>query len=197
MENWYTLHTKPNSEHQVAVALRQRGLETYLPEMEDPKTRRQRKTRPFFPCYLFVKVDFEQVGLSRVQWTPGLRRVVAFDDQPVPVPEEVITLIRQQLGEIEAAGGWPAVRFKSGEAVRITAGPFKDMVAIFERPTSSAERVQVLLDILGRASRTEVATTDLQKASPQAAERLRPRRPRRSRGRGRPIRNQPPDQAGP
>ena len=80
--------------------------------------------------------------------------------------------------------------------MRITAGPFKDMVAIFERPTSSAERVQVLLDILGRASRTEVATADLEKASPQAAEQARVKRPRRTRGRGRPIRNQAPDPTG-
>ena len=116
MKLWYALHTKPNSEYQVATALRQQELETYLPEIEAPKSRRQRKTRPFFPCYLFVMIDFEQTGLSQVRWTPGLRRIVTIDNQPVPVPEAVIDLIRRQLGEIEAAGGWPAVRFRPGQS---------------------------------------------------------------------------------
>ena len=145
MENWYTLHTKPNAEYQVATALQQRGLQTYLPELETVNPKRGRLKKPFFPCYLFMRVDFDCVGFSSVQWTPGLRRVVAFDHQPVPLPDEAIHLIRRRLGEIEASGGLPLHSFEPGETVRITDGPFRDMLAIFDRPTSSYERVQVLL----------------------------------------------------
>jgi transcription elongation factor/antiterminator RfaH len=189
MKTWYALHTKPNSESQVAITLQQHGIETYLPEVEAPENRQPRKTRPFFPCYLFMKIDFQEIDLSLVKWTPGLRRVVAFDDRPTPVPEAMITFIRHQLGEIEAGGGWPTYQFRSGDAVRITIGPFQDMVAIFEGPTSSGKRVEVLLEILGRPSRVQIAAADLEKADAGAAEISNSKRPRRTRGQGRRIRD--------
>ena len=70
----------------------------------------------------------------------------------------------------------------------ITNGPFRDMLAIFDRPTSSYEWVQVLLHILGQASRVRLAVTDLERASVKAEMPAPPiKRPRRSRGRGRHI----------
>jgi len=190
MEQWYTLYTKPNAEYQVAEALRQRGIQTYLPEIETGRQDKRRRQQPFFPCYLFVKVDLKAIGLSAVQWTPGLRRLVAFGEQPVPLPEAVINLIRQQLGELEAGGGWPAHPFKPGDTVGITAGPFRNMLAIFEGPTQPGRRVQVLLAILGHLSRVQLDPADLTKVTaPVTAP--RPERPRRSRGRGRPIGRSP------
>lgn len=186
MERWYTLHTKPNTEYKVATALQRRGLDIYLPEIEDAKTSQERKSKPFFPCYLFLKVDFEIVGLSHVEWTPGLRRVLTFGDRPVPVSDEIIDLIRRKLGEIKVSDDWPGHTFKPGDTVRITDGPFRDMLAIFEEPTTSSQRVQVLLNILGHASRVRVDVADLDKAPP-GAEVSGSKRLRRTRGRGRRI----------
>ncbi|MEJ2559709.1 MAG: transcription termination/antitermination NusG family protein [Anaerolineae bacterium] len=188
MEQWYTLYTKPNAEYQVVTALQKRGIQTYLPEIESVKERRGRDRKPFFPCYLFIKVDLRVVGLSRVRWTPGLRRIVAFDDRPVPLPEEVISLVQRKLGEINAAGGRPVHNFQPGDTVRITDGPLQSMLAIFEGPTTPAERVQVLLTFLGHARRASVPVTDLEKA-PAEAEVSKPKRPRRTRGQGRQIKN--------
>jgi transcription antitermination factor NusG len=126
------------------------------------------------------------VALSSVEWIPGLRRVVAFDDQPTPLPDAVIEFIQQRLRDIKTAGGYPEPAFKPGETVRIIDGPFKEMVAIFDRSTPASRRVQVLLNVLGQASRVKVDLTHLAKVSPdQAAPSARP--PRRTRGHGRPI----------
>jgi transcriptional antiterminator RfaH len=189
MEQWYTLYTKPNAEYQVAATLRGRGVQTYLPEVDSRKGSQGRGRAPFFPCYLFVSLDFKAAGLSGVQWTPGLRRIVAFGDQPVPVADEVINLIMCKLGEIEADGGWPAHSFKPGDTVRITDGPLQGLLAIFEGPTTPAQRVRVLLTILGHASRAQVCVTDLEKVSP-GLEVPPPRSPRRTRGQGRRIEKQ-------
>lgn len=189
MEHWYTLHTKPNAEYQVSHALQQRGIETYLPEIEVVKSRGKRAKKPFFPCYMFSRIDLNKVGISQVQWTPGLRRILSFDQRPIPVPDDVIRLIRQKLGEIEAGGGWPNHPFKPGDTVRIIDGPFTNMLAIFDGPTTPGQRVQVLLDILGHASRVQVNVIHLEKA-PAGLEAPLPKRPRRTRGRGRWIRNQ-------
>jgi len=191
MERWYTLYTKPNAEYQVALTLIRRGMQTFLPEIEARKARNRRNRESFFPCYLFVKIDLEAVGLWQVQWTPGLRRIIAFDDRPVSLNDEVIDLIRNKLEWVNAAGGWPAHSFQPGDTVRITDGPLQGMLAVFEKPTTPAERVQVLLTFLGQASRTWIPVTDLEKAPPgaEAPTPKPPKRPRRTRGRGRRIKS--------
>lgn len=181
MEQWYTLHTKPNAEYQIVTTLQQRGIQTYLPEIEIPKARNGRKKKPFFPCYLFGKVDLEIVGFSQVQWIPGLRRIVSFGDQPVPMPNAVIDMIRRKLGGIETADGWPTHTFRPGDTVRITDGPFRNMLAIFDRSTTSSERVQVLLSILGHASRVQLSVANLKKV-PHSVEAPAFKRSRRTHG---------------
>ena len=186
MRQWYTFHTKPNSEQQVMLVLEQSGIETYLPQLEIRISKTKRISKPFFPCYLFGKVNFELLPLSSVQWTPGLRRVVTIDNQPVAVREEMIKLIRHKLGEIDRKTGETAPFYKKGEPVYITGGPFQGMLAIFERWSTPRERVRVLLDILGQASRVQVEVTNLARPSEEAKGSL-PKRPRRTRGRGRRI----------
>lgn len=187
MKQWYTLYTKPNAEYQVAAVLQQRDIEIFLPEIETQPASRLSNRKPFFPCYLFMNIDFETVGISLVQWTPGLRRIVTLGGQPVPLPCKIIQLIRRKLEEIRAQGGPPPHSFNQGDLVYITDGPFQNMLAVFDGPTTPAKRVQVLLDILGHAGRVHVDAADLKKA-PAEVEPLPPRRQRRTRGRGRPIR---------
>ena len=107
------------------------------------------------------------------------------DSRPVPLPGEIINLIQYKLGEIVAAGGRQTHLFKPGDSVRIIGGPFGDLPAIFDGPTTPAKRVQVLLKILG-ASRVQVDVTDLEMATSDSEDPA-PRRPRRTRGRGRHI----------
>jgi transcriptional antiterminator RfaH len=121
-----------------------------------------------------------------VQWTPGLRRVVAFGDRPVPLPDEVIDLIRRKLEGLNAGGGWPVHTFQPGETVRITDGPLQGLLAIFEGPSKPSERVRVLLTFLGQAKHVNLPAADLEKAPPETGAPA-PKRPRRTRGRGRRI----------
>jgi len=188
MQQWYALYTKPNAEYQVATVMQHHNIQTYLPEIDYGKASDGRTRKPFFPCYLFIKTDFEKVSFSSVQWTPGLKRVVTCDGVPLPLPEDLIDVIRRKLGEIEAKGGWPSHTFQPGQPVRIKDGPFKDMLAIFEGPTRPSQRVHVLLTILGHVSRTQVDVADLEKVQAEV-EVPAPKRPRRTRGRGRFIRN--------
>lgn len=186
MKQWYVLHSKPNAEYQLATALQERDIQTYLPEIEIRKAKKGRKRKPFFPCYLFAKINFEEIGFSQIQWTPGLRRVVAFDGQPVSLDDEVIALIQHKLEEDNLTDGQLDHPFQPGDTVRITEGPLQGLLAIFEGPTTAAERVQVLLTFLGQASRAQVPVTSLEKTEADAAP-PPPKRPRRTRGRGRRI----------
>jgi len=186
MEAWYTLHTKPNSEYRVVMALQQRNFETYLPEIKTAKVDQHREKHPFFPAYLFIKVDLEKTSFSKFQWIAGLRRIVSLGGQPVLVPDVVIDLIQFNLNKGEGLTAWPIVPFKPGDPIEITEGPFKGMQAIFDGPTTSAERVQVLLEILGSVSKVQVEVANLKNASPDTVKSA-PKRSRRTRGQGRQI----------
>ncbi len=187
MEKWYVLRTKPNSEYRVVTALQQHQIETYLPEIKSPKAYRQRKKASFFPCYLFARVDFSVMPFSKMQWLPGMCRFITFGgEKPVPIPDQVIELIQSKLDEIELTGDQPVHSFKPGDPVEIIDGPFKGIQAIFYGSTTSAERVQVLLEMLGSASRVQVPVDNLKSASP-GPEAPVAKRPRRTRGRGRCI----------
>lgn len=159
MEHWYALFTKPRKEHQVGDELAQKGIEAYVPSIRVPHRRHGWVKRAFFPRYIFARVDFEAVGISQVRWTPGLTTIVNFEGRPAWVPDEVVERLKERLGELEEEGY--AAQFRPGDRVRITAGPFQDFEAVFDRRLSSADRVQVLLQVLGRASRYEVEATRL------------------------------------
>jgi transcriptional antiterminator RfaH len=185
MEQWYCLFTKPHAEKQVAAALKNQGLQTYLPLTNVRGAVRKQEESPIFPCYLFLQVDFQVISLSTIQWTPGLRRVVGYGGQPTPLSAEFIELLRQKLNHLTARRQW-RWDFKPGDNVRIKDGPLEDMVAVFDQPLNADQRVQVLLHILGQIRRISVDADKVEKVSTQVEE-SRPTRLRRTRGHGRRI----------
>lgn len=154
MRSWLAIYTKPRKERQVEAWLRERGVDTYLPTIRRRRRRRDRPERVvYFDCYLFACIDLADVPLSTIQWMPGIRRVVSAGEQPVSVPVEVVDLIRRRLDQIDEIG-YPNLH--PGTRVRITTGPFRDLEAVFERPLPSADRVSILLRVLGQLTTIEI-----------------------------------------
>jgi len=160
MEHWYTLYTKPHKEQQVSSFLESKGLETYLPTVKIRKNGNY-KVVPFFSCYLFVRVGSSN-GLPSLRWTPGLRRIVSFGDQPTLVDEHVISFIKQHLADMQESG-CTAYRFNPGDRVAITSGPLRDFEAVFDQSLSSRDRAKILVDFVGRRTRCEVEIDCLEK----------------------------------
>jgi transcription antitermination factor NusG len=147
--HWYVLRSKPHKEALVWQQALSHGLETYYPRLKvRPVNPRSRKIKPYFPGYLFVRADLDQVGLSTFQWMPHALGLVCFGGVPAPVPGELIAGIRQRLGEIQAAGGELLHRVKPGDRVVIQDGPFAGYEAIFDTRLSGKDRVRVLLQLL-------------------------------------------------
>ncbi len=187
MKSWYALHTKVNYEKKVAYLLLQRQIETYLPEMTSDKEGIER-IHPLFPGYLFMHLDLDTANPSHWQWTPGLRRIVAYGDEPIPVPLEVIDLIQHKVSELASAKNRPVYPFKPGDTVRIKNGPFRDLLAVFDKASTPGGRVQILLTVLNRSVRIRLDDSDLEKVKEPPGQ-VQPKRQRRTRGRGRPIRS--------
>ena len=148
---WYAMRSKPCKEDFLWKQLCAREIECFFPRTRvRAKNPRGRKVLPYFPGYLFIHADLEQVGLSALQWMPGAAGVVAFGGQPAWIPETLIHAIRRRVDEIDVAGGdLRLAGLRHGDAVRICEGPFTGYQALFDAQLSGGDRVRVLLSLLG------------------------------------------------
>lgn len=163
---WYALRSKPRKEDVVWRQVRTRGFETFFPRLRvNPVNPRSKKIKPYFPGYLFVYADLEEVGLSVFRWMPHAIGLVSFGGEPAPVPENLIHAIRKRVEQIAEAGGEVLDGLKQGDVVRISDGPFRGYEAIFDERLPGKERVRVLLELLGSQRRVplELKTGQIQR----------------------------------
>jgi transcriptional antiterminator RfaH len=154
------MHSKPNKEELLWEQLTARQIETFHPRIRvHPVNPRARQMRPYFPGYVFIHVDMEEVGLSTLQRMPGATGVVSFDNQPSTVPDALIPLLKKQVDQINREGGKIPADMQPGDLVEIQRGPFAGYEAIFDARLPGSERARVLLKMLhGRAAKMEIST---------------------------------------
>jgi transcriptional antiterminator RfaH len=186
MKQWFALHTRAYYERRVAAHLERNDIDAFLPETRDGPRASATSLAPLFPGYLFIFVDL-QTARSSSFLVPGVANIVGYGEEPIPIPEEVIKLIARRSAEL-ASRRSPRARFQRGDAVRIKDGPFRDMIGIFDGPSEPSQRVRVLLNAMRNSMRVRLPVSALEKASQQEGYRAG-KPPRRSRGRGRPIRS--------
>ena len=146
---WYVLRSKPNKEMALWGELTARGYECFYPKIyARPVDPRSRKIRPYFPGYLFLHGELENIGVSTLQWMPFSTGLVSFGGIPATVPENLVQAIGRQVEAVNAAIGKPLTGLKRGERVIIEDGLFAGYEAIFDARLPGRERVRVLLKLL-------------------------------------------------
>lgn len=100
---------------------------------------------PLFSQYVFVRCDLA-IHYFQIRYTPGVVSFVAAGPDPLPVPDVIIESIRARC--IDGVLHLNPKPFRPGEQVRIVAGPFRGLDAIFERYLSGPERVAILLSAI-------------------------------------------------
>lgn len=156
-EHWYALRSKPRKEDVVWRQLRSQEFEVFYPRLRvHPVNPRSRKVRPYFPGYMFVKADIEEIGLSTFQWMPHAIGLVCFGDEASIVPDNLIYAIQRRVDEIAEAGGELFDGLNSGDKVTISDGPFAGYEAIFDTRLPGSERVRVLLQLLNNQRQVPV-----------------------------------------
>lgn len=163
-EHWYVLRSKPHKEIALFRYAHSKGLEVFYPRIRvDPVNPRSRKIRPYFPGYMFVNVDLDEVGLSSMQYMPLSIGLVKFGDEPAPVPEPVVERLKTHVGEL-----WEQRiqqrKFEQGDMLLVRDGPFEGYEAIFDIYLSGRDRVRVLLEMLsGRPVGVELDPSSIEK----------------------------------
>ena len=156
---WCCLRSQPKHEHIAAANLRQRikDIEVFGPKL---RIRRQTVRGPvwfveaLFPGYLFARFDPDGC-MQSVNYTPGVLTVVKFGAITPTIPDQVIMDLRTQfeqssLQEVEDS-------FHPGDEIAIGSGPFQGFSANVLRVLPAADRIQVLLEILGRITPVEIS----------------------------------------
>ena len=156
---WYAVYTCANHERRVADQFAGRDVKNFLPQYESVRHWKDRKVRlqlPLFPGYLFVHMAPPERLL--VLQVPGVVRVVGFNGNPTPIPQEDIERIREFLGQ-----GWraePHPYLQMGRRARVVRGPLMGMEGIVVR-RKNRSRLVLSFDLIQRSMAIEMEESDL------------------------------------
>jgi transcriptional antiterminator RfaH len=155
--SWYCARTKPKHEHIAAANVRKHlGLEVFHPRLRIERATRRGVAHiiePLFPCYIFVRCVIED-RLNDIQHTNGISSLVHFGNRIPLVADSVIGEL-QECFETEE----PLMledNLLPGDEIVVGDGAFAGMRAFVLRVLPARQRVQVLLDVLGRPTPVEV-----------------------------------------
>lgn len=158
-DGWVVLNTHPHRERSAQENLSRQGFEAYYPCILK-RIRHARRVshehRPLFPSYIFARVDLKC-------WRPlastiGVRSLVRCGDGVSLLGHDFITALKAR--ETEGVVCAAANQLKVGQPVIIGGGAFEGLVAtVFS--LREAERVTVLMTLLSRSVKVNVAARDL------------------------------------
>ncbi len=172
-KNWYVVHTYSGFEEKVRLGIeekaRLKGIEDKIGRILIPSEKvvelrgkkKKESDRKFYPGYILVEMELDDETWYLIKNT---LRVTGFvgGTRPVPIPEEEVDVIIQQLEK----GPAPIVktRFEKGENVRITDGPFTNFVGFIDDVDMDHGRLKVMVSIFGRQTPVELAFSQAEKA---------------------------------
>jgi transcriptional antiterminator NusG len=118
--------------------------------------KKRRSERKFFPGYVLVEMDLDDVSWHMVKETPKVLGFIGGKaDQPAPITDaEAATILqRVQAGSEQAT---PKTVFEPGELVRVIDGPFNDFNGVVEEVNYEKNRLHVAVTIFGRSTPVEL-----------------------------------------
>ena len=162
---WYVIHTYSGYEQRVKTNLEQRTksmdaqdkiCQVVIPtenviEIKDG----QRKTvaKKVFPGYILVEMELTDESWNVVRNTPGVTGFVGTGTNPVPLDEnEIETIFEQMKTETPRV----KVGFATGDSVRVVDGPFYDFIGIVDQINEAKGKVRLLVSFFGRETPMEL-----------------------------------------
>lgn len=166
-KKWYVLRTYSGHENKVKAYIEneisQAGLiekvsSVIVPsekvfEVKDGK--KKSRTRTFFPGYILVEAELDKATTHIILNTPSVISFVGPKNVPAPLqPAE----IRRLIGKIEERKDVEVVEvpFKSGDAVKVTDGPFNNFSGFVQEVSEEKMKLKVMVSIFGRKTPIEL-----------------------------------------
>jgi len=152
MSTWAVVQTEAMREIAVIALLERLGLSIYFPRIKIRK-----RITGLFPGYLFVQLGAQWYP---VLWTPHVIRLLMAGDRPARLDDAIVAELRRR-----EVGGFVRMpkppRLHHGQRVKVVRGSFDGQIGIYDG-MSGRDRERVLLELLGRKVRLELASADVQ-----------------------------------
>ena len=173
-KQWYIVHTYSGFEKKVAESLRQRvqayGLtqeigEILIPTEDVVEMKAGKKVvtpKRFFPGYILVEMEMSDHAWHVVKNTPKVTGFVGTGNKPVPLTDAEVDRIVNQVA-VAVDKPKPKLDFNTGEAVRITDGPFSNFTGQVEEVNEDRSTLKVLVTIFGRSTPVELEFQQVEK----------------------------------
>ena len=130
--HWYAVHTWPRHEKKIDACLRNEGVVSYLPlvnQLHRWSDRRKLVDLPLFPCYMFVHIvptPEKRVGVLKA---PGVIGFVGKHGEGTPIPDNEVEQVRTVLSEKIPLSPYPFLNV--GQRVRIRGGSLDGVEGIW------------------------------------------------------------------
>jgi len=156
--HWYLIYTKPRQEYRALENLQQQAFEVYLPLYQTERLLRGKLRvveEALFKRYLFVRFDEHRSPWHTIRNTLGVSELVRTGGQPAIVPAALVQALKQLQPR-------PQALYQHGEALRITDGPFRDLLAVFEMQEGDSRAI-VLIELLNKMQKISINLNALSK----------------------------------
>ncbi len=162
-KRWYAIYTRSRYEKRTHALLLERHIDSYLPLVKSWRVwsdRRKQVEVPLMSSYLFVSTDVaNQIEYFHILNTPGVVRFIAFEGQPVPIPDHQISALRLLSTEgidMQCMEESPP----PGTAVTIERGPLKGLIGEVVH-SQNQKKVIVRIDALDKCITVNVPLIQL------------------------------------
>jgi transcription antitermination factor NusG len=160
---WFCLRSQPKREHIAAGGLRRiEGVEVFCPRIRYRKPTARGPVwfvEATFPGYLFARFDYATLrGLVRS--ANGITGLVHFGENIAILPAAAVEILRARVTDGDEVTVVEST-ISTGDTVEIVDGPLRGIEAVVTRVIPPRQRVELLLDFLGRELRAEVPETFL------------------------------------
>ena len=161
-KEWFVIQFKANLQNQAAKNLKQQGFETFLPLYDISSRKASRfinNTRPLFPGYMFITFNKANTDWHKINNTYGVSRLITFNSILKSIPN---TVVENLMARCDLSGKLiPSESLKKGDRVKISKGPFESFIASVEKYETD-QRIWILMGLMGRKSKIQVGTKDIQ-----------------------------------
>jgi len=162
---WYVIHTYSGYEDNVARNLKQRIesmdmqdliFDVMVPVEKKIKIKAGKRTvveEKIYPGYVLVEMIVTDASWYVVRNTPNVTGFIGLGTTPTPVDPAEIEMLKKRMGVSEPKY---KIDVKSGDAVKIVDGPFKDFDGKVDEVDEAKGKVKVLVSIFGRETPVEL-----------------------------------------
>jgi transcription antitermination factor NusG len=111
-----------------------------------------------FPGYFFARFDYATFH-RRVRQAPGVSGFVQFGDRLALLPDTLVCEIKARMGNNDTVE--INQELLPGQNVQITQGPLQGLEALVTRLIAARDRVEILIEWMGRSLHAEASVADL------------------------------------